>query len=348
MASPSRLAIVAHYDSRGGAAPHFLRVLDQIGTIADQVIVSSTADLTPAAEDAISARATLFRRPNYGHDFGSWRDALERMNWAADFDELLLTNDSYVGFFRPLPEIYREMSQRPVELWGITKTARRGEHVQSYFLNFTSAALRSQTFRRFWMDAKPAPDRMTAIITQEVGVSEAFRTRGFRLGSYFEPALAERMRANVRGVHWLLRRQRAYPARYDNLTEDYFAARRFLNPAEADQLNTSSAYADSVFDNGRLPLVKLDVLRNDPFWLDSATLIDDLEKVYPDEMAGVRTYLRQMSEDYGARPYENHRYAHLAPPVKFAVGYSRRKGALSLRQATRKNSPHTDLEEGPR
>lgn len=325
-----RLAIVAQWDARGVAAPHFLRLLDQLGEEFDHVVVASPSELTSESVDAISSRAELFRRPNYGHDFGSWRDALERLDWGDGYDELLLTNDSYLGFFRPLSQIIDEMSHRPVEMWGLTKTARRGEHIQSYFLYVTGPAAKSQTFRRFWTDAKPAPDRMTAILQQEVGISQAMVGAGFALGAYFEPTLAERMRANARGVHWLNRRQRAFPARYDTLSEDYFHSRRALDPRESDQLNTSSAFADSVFDGGRLPVVKFDVLRNDPFWLDSAALLADLEREYPAMMAGVREHLAAISEHYQIRPYENHRFAHLSPFERTMVGYSRRKGRLSL------------------
>ncbi|MBQ3359509.1 MAG: hypothetical protein IJG47_11505 [Microbacterium sp.] len=316
-----RLALVAHYDPRGEAAPHVLRQLDELGSQFDEVVLATTVDLSPAAASAISSRATLIRRANYGHDFGSWRDCLERYDWAQSYDEVLLTNDSYVGFFRPLGEIMQTMSARPVELWGMTRTNRVAPHVQSYFLHFTQPALRSQAFRRFWVDAKPAPDRMSAILQQEVGISRAMTDAGFAIDSYFEPTTAERLRANRRGAHWLHRRQQVFHARFDRARDGYFDSRRRRDPRQADNLNWSSAFADSTLDRGRLPIIKIDVLRNDPYWLDSRSLLADLEKKYPVQMEGVSEFLRGTRTSYGNRPFENHAPARLTPLQKVTVGY---------------------------
>lgn len=324
-----RLAIVAHYDPRGGAAPHLLRQLDELGSLFDEVVLATTVDLTEEAASSISARATLIRRANYGHDFGSWRDCLERFGWGQSYDEVLLTNDSYAGFFRPLGEIMATMRARPVELWGMTRTNRISPHVQSYFLHFTSPALHSQAFRHFWMDAKPATDRMSAILLQEIGISRAMTDAGFALGSYFEPTKAERLRAVRRGAHWLRQRQRVFHARYDRSADDYFDVRSRRDPGQADNLNWSSAFADSTLDGGRLPLIKIDVLRNDPYWLGAGALLRELERRFPEQMDGVADYLRDTSFAYDPRRYENHSSARLTPLERALVGY---RAPLALRQ----------------
>lgn len=316
-----RLAIVAHYDPRGEAAPHLLRQLDQLGAVFDEVLLATTVDLTPEAAAAISARATLVRRANYGHDFGSWHDGLERYDWAQGYDELLLTNDSYVGFFRPLDKIMMAMASRPVEFWGITKSARHAHHIQSYYLHFTREALHSQAFRRFWSDSKPAPNRQSAILQQEVGISRAMTAAGYRFDSYFQPTEAERLRATRRGVHWLRKRRQTFPARFDTLDDPYFNARKWRDPDQADNLNWSSAFADSTLDAGRLPLIKLDSLRYDPFWLGAGTLLSLLEKQYPEQMDGVRDYLEQTGAHYAARQYEHYGFARLTPVERAIFGY---------------------------
>lgn len=319
-----RLAIVAHYDPRGSAAPHFLRQLDQLAKVSDEVVVASPSPLTADAERSIAARSVLIRRQNYGHDFGSWRDALERYDWAAGYDELLLTNDSYAGYFAPIDSIFATMATRPFEVWGITKSWRHDEHIQSYFLAFTAPALHSQAFARFWSDAKPAADRMAAIHNQEVGISRAMRAAGFALGSYFEPTRAERLRANRRGTHWLWKRQAAFPAHFDNLSDKYYRARFMLDPGAADYLNWSSAFADATLDRGRLPLVKFDTLRYDPYWLGADHLLAALEKRYPSELQGVRAFLDSTREFYASRPLENYGSAKLNPIERVLFGYSSR------------------------
>lgn len=316
-----RLAIVAHYDPRGEAAPHVLRQLDQLGSVFDEVVLATTVDLTPEASTAIASRATLVRRANYGHDFGSWRDGLERHDWAQGFDELLLTNDSYVGFFRPLDKIMMTMASKPVEFWGITQSARHARHIQSYYLHFTREALRSQAFRMFWSDSKPAPNRQSAIMQQEVGISRAMTAAGYHFDSYFRPTEAERIRATRRGVHWLRKRRQKFPARFDTLEDGYFDAHQWRDPSQADNLNWSSAFADSSLDGGRLPLIKLDTLRYDPYWLGAGTLLSLLEKRFPEQMEGVRDFLDQTRPYYAARQYENYGFARLSPAERTIFGY---------------------------
>ena len=162
------------------------------------------------------------------------------------------------------------MAQRPVEVWGITKTMRRGEHIQSYFLYFTEPALRSRAFDAFWSSFRPATDRKQAIALQEIGISTRMREAGFQLGSYFEPTHAEQVRAARRGAHWLRRRRHAFPAKFLDMGDSDFDYSRRRDPAESRHLNPASAYADSVFDHERYPLVKFDTLRYDPYWLGSA------------------------------------------------------------------------------
>lgn len=319
-----RLTIVAHWDPLGGAAPHFLRQLEQLARVSDEVIVASPSPLTDDAAAAIEARATLLRRSNYGHDFGSWRDALEQRDWAQGFDELLLTNDSYVGFFRPLEQIIADMATKPVEVWGITKVNRHAEHIQSYFLMFTSAALHSQAFLRFWTGATPATSRTAAILQQEVGISRVMQEAGFALGAAFEPTVRERRRANLRGAYWLWRRQSQYPEKFAGPHDGFFTIRRIADPLESDRLNWSSAFADSTLDGGRLPVIKFDVFRYDPYYLGAGELLTALERTYPSHMAGVRDYLEKTRPMYRPRPFENFGFARphlLARPV---IGYRTR------------------------
>ena len=319
-----RLAIVAHYDPQGSAAAHFLRQLDQIGSSFDDVVVATTSTLTADAVASISERARLVRRPNIGHDFGSWRDVLEHSGFAQRYDGLLLTNDSYVGYLRPLPQIIETMSTRPVEMWGMTRSARHGNHVQSYFLYFTSFALHSQTFYRFWSELRPAPTRMDAILEQEIGISRALLGGGFRIGSYFTPTATDRRLANLRGIQWLRRRQRAFPARFDSFEEPFFRAERWRDPAMADNLNAAAAYADQALNDGRLPVVKFDTLRYDPYWLGADTLLAACERRYPRLFDGVREFLEETAPFYGQRRYENSGPARLSPGERALVGYRQR------------------------
>lgn len=318
-----RLAIVAHYDARGEVASHVLRQVTDLARSFDRVIVATTSSLVPAARDALAAHAEVLERANIGQDFGSWHDGLLQSDFAADFDELLLTNDSYVQV-ASVGDVLAEMATRPVEMWGITKTMRRGEHIQSYFLYFTEPALRSRAFDAFWSGFRPAADRKQAIALQEIGISTRMREAGFQLGSYFEPNHAEQVRAARRGAHWLRRRRHAFPAKFLDMADSDFDYSRRRDPAESRHLNPASVYADSVFDHERYPIVKFDTLRYDPYWLGSDALLTWCEERYPDAFEGVRAYIERTAAFYPSRPYENRGPARLSPLQTQRVGYTTR------------------------
>lgn len=327
-----RLAVVAHFDASGGAAPHVLRQLDVLSRSFDSIVVATTSTLTDTARAALSSRADLIERPNFGQDFASWRDGLASSSWARGFDTVLLTNDSYVCTVDSLEPALTMMAQRPVEAWGLTKTWRHAEHIQSYFLCFTAPVLRSRGFTRFWADFRPAPNRAAAIATQEVGISRALRESGFRLGSYFEPTQQERRLANRRGVHWLIRRRRTFPARFHGFG-DHFHMRRWRDPTEANNLNWASVFADFVFDRDRYPVVKLDTLRYDPLWLGADRLLEDCEVRFPEAFDGVRDYIDRTAATYPPRPFENSGPAHLNAIERRVVGYRIQGGRIPKRRA---------------
>lgn len=92
----------------------------------------------PPAEDwaAIAENAVLrIRRANVGRDFGAWRDAaaiaLQRFGTP---QRLLLTNDSVLGPFLPLPPLMDAWWAGGDGFYGLTESLGGGVHLQSYAL----------------------------------------------------------------------------------------------------------------------------------------------------------------------------------------------------------------------
>lgn len=328
-----RLAVVAHFDVRGDVAPHVIRQLRMISNSFDHVIVASTSALSQAARETLAAHAQLIERPNVGQDFASWHEALELSDFGSNFDEVLLTNDSYVSVIEDLEPVLSTMRDRPVEAWGLTKTWRHGEHIQSYFVHATRPVVTSNTWRDFWENFQPAANRTAAIMSQEIGLSARLRRAGFRLGSYFEPTTSERRLANRRGVHWLIRRRRAFPEHFPGFG-DHFRVRHWRDPEEANNLNWATDFADFVFDDARLPVVKFDTLRYDPHWLDSERLLAECEKRYPSAFEGVRQYITATAHAYAGRPYENSESARLNTLQRWLYGYRPRSSRKRVRRLT--------------
>lgn len=317
-----RLAIIAHYDPRVAVAPHVMRTIEALVGNFDRVVVVTTSGVGDAAQPLAARGVEVRERANEGQDFGSWNAVLESLDYAGDFDELLLTNDTYIGFLRPLDAIIAEMSTRELDVWGITESLRFEQHIQSYFLYFTEPALRAPAFIEFWNSLEHAKDRMQAIMTQEVGISHALRAAGLRIGAYFSPTLPERRRANRRGIRRLRLRHAAHPKVFPTIADGDFTPRTARNAASADLLNAAIVYADSALDDGRLPVVKIDTLRYDSSWLGTEQLLGACEQRFPDAFADVRRYLLETDPYYPTRPTDNRASATLGPWSRIRVGFA--------------------------
>ena len=82
-----------------------------------------------------------------------------------------------------------------------------------------------------------------------------------------------------------------------------------------------AALADRALDDARLPVVKLDTLRFDPYMLGSASLLDRCEQRYPAAFAGVREHLARTARAYAPRPGEpGSPTGRAAVPVRLVPG----------------------------
>ncbi len=309
-----RLAVIAHYDYRGGVGPHVRRQVESVAAAVDRVLVVSTADLTAESRAWLEDRAELVQRPNYGYDFTSYQVGLHRAGDLSSYDEVVICNDTYVPV-KPYSAIFERMASEPVDFWGLTRTERVAPHVQSFFVAFRPWVVGSQTYRRFWTGLDPLSTRRQVIMRYEVGLSMGLHDAGFRSGSYFQESEADKRLARRRVRWWAAHRQGTKNTRevLDRLRE---RSREPWNPA--------AALADRVPDDGRLPYVKLDTLRYDPYGLGADKLLAYCEERLPDAFVGVRGFLEETADHYPPRPAERLRPTPAAlVPLRRQVEYRR-------------------------
>lgn len=287
-----RLAVMAHYDRNGAVAPHVRRQVEALAAAYDDLVVVSTAELTGESRDWLAARCELLERDNVGYDFFSYRAGLAARDLAA-YDEVTICNDSYV-FVSDYRRILDEMEERTADFWGFTETDRVAHHVQSFFVTFRRSVLASAAFRSFWSDMEPISDRWQVIRRYEVGMSGHLYAAGFTSAAYFVEDDADRRLARERVAWWAVHRQRH--ARFRRFRE--------LRRLAAQPWNPSAALADRAFIDARLPYVKIDTLRYDPYGLDAAHLLTLGEQRVPAAFAGVRDFLTETAQDYPPRQAE--------------------------------------------
>ena len=179
----ARAAVFCHFDRKGRLADHTRRYLEALLDAEFAVIfVSNSATLEAEARDWLLRRcAWVVLRRNSGLDFAAWRDGLAVSGLPdAGTQLLVLANDSVYGPVSPLAPLLERMRPEHAEVWGMTDSWQQRYHLQSFFLLFTPAALRSSAFEKFWTRVRDLRSK-TAIIRQyEVGLTQRMLDAGLR------------------------------------------------------------------------------------------------------------------------------------------------------------------------
>lgn len=287
---------MAHFDPDGLVAPHVRRQVLAWSRAGVRLIVVTTAQLQAADRSWLTGYAELIERENAGYDFLSYQQGLAAAGDLSGYVEVVICNDSYVGPLRPYAEIFEQMSGRKADFWGIARSDRQRKHVQSYFVVFRRTLLDSPQFAEFWAEVVPLASRRQVIRRYEIGMSTRFRKAGFRQASYFVETPRERRRGRLRVIWWVLHRRpkAGEGSRLARLWRDFH-----------EPWNPTYGLADSALREARLPLVKIDTLRNDPYGLNAARLLELCEQTYPAEFDGVRAFLERTASRYPTRAGED-------------------------------------------
>lgn len=293
----SLLVVMAHFDVARTLREHVRQALENYASAADRVIVVSTSGLSEASMAQLPQRVEFATRRNFGYDFFSYKWALDLDDEYPDYDQILIVNDSFVGPVVPLAEITNSEQAARYDMMGMTLSSRHGEHAQSFFVLVNKFVARSKRFRSFWKDMVPISERMDVIQRYEVGFSRTIADAGFSVGSYFVPSpYEERLAAARYQWHAEHRLDRRYPQRT--------IAETHAIDLSAKPWNPGVAYADRILLADRLPILKFDTLRYDPYSLGAAHLLAECIAAKPEYFSSVATYLLDTEPGYPVRPGE--------------------------------------------
>jgi len=127
-------------------------------------------------------------RPNYGYDFGGYRDGiLWLQDQGQDLDRLLILNDSIWFPVWPEETLIDRMEALPCGLSGavIHRAAKRRNRkksrpafLESYFYLINRAVFESPSFRRFWRDYRVSSIKFNAVYRGERSFSPAMEAEG--------------------------------------------------------------------------------------------------------------------------------------------------------------------------
>lgn len=190
-----RLAIFQCHDKDGIIDDYIPYLLRDLLENLEMLVVVVNGKLTPEGRSKLEGLTShIFVRADEGFDAAAWKDAMiNYLGWekVAEFDELILLNDTFFGPFYPFREVFEEMDQRPVDFWGLTAHAESiiyhdpslyphiPEHIQSYFIVIRKKMHTSFEFKRYW-EQQPCYLTMNELIGyNELVFTKYFNDRGF-------------------------------------------------------------------------------------------------------------------------------------------------------------------------
>lgn len=273
-------AVFAHFDPHGLVARHVTGHLEALAGACDRVTIVTTAALEPDARRILSGYGTVLERANEGYDFGSWRAGiLGSVDWDAP-PRLIIANDSTVGPLRPLDRMLDEMAG--TDVWGAALSHQYGTHLQSFFLVIEPHVVADAVFRAFWESFTPLDRRWFVIHRYELGLSRMLQAAGHRLRGYFTPTAEEQ--AECDALRAAAQAKDPAPRRLDDVT-----------PVGS---NPMLGLWDRAIPDGRLPFVKIEALRDDPYGLGAEQTLSRCEAAFTEQFAGVREYLERTRDAY--------------------------------------------------
>lgn len=140
----------------------------------------------------------IFYRQNRGYDSGAYKDVLcDFLGWGevCQYDELVLVNDSFFGFFYPLQDTFDLFDREDCDFWGMTGQSagvfsnpsyQFDAHIHSYFLVFRRDVLRNDAFRQFWDSFSYPLNFREAVTSFEIGINRHLKEHGFKGMSYVD------------------------------------------------------------------------------------------------------------------------------------------------------------------
>lgn len=182
-----KVAIVLCWQPNGLAAS-FLNMLDHLVANGYSPFVVSNAPITEA--DKQSLRSRMWRaveRPNFGYDFGGYRDGLamlRRENIRPD--RLVILNDSIWFPIWSGDRILERAEAAPFDVVG-TILRQRGNiaFLESYFFSIRGPVLDHPGFRAFWDGLRLTSNKYKVIRRGERGFGAALTTAGISIGALF-------------------------------------------------------------------------------------------------------------------------------------------------------------------
>lgn len=189
---PSRLVIYAVFGKDGEVDEFVIHSLAALRSHAETIFVVVNGALTPSSRARLqSVSDEILVRDNAGFDIGAQRAALLHLGRRiSDFDEIILTNDTWYGPVRPWQPVFSRMDARPCHFWGLTDhragmpnpLVPRGTtpyHLQSYWIAVRRSLFESPAWATYWRNLPALDTYVDAVVQHELRFTSYFTSAGW-------------------------------------------------------------------------------------------------------------------------------------------------------------------------
>lgn len=191
-----RIAIFLIYQPLG-VPPSILETCRWLVSKGYAPLIVSNGPLENAARNTLAAESwRLLERPNFGYDFGGYRDGVRLLcRWNIAPERLIIMNDSV--WMPMVPNLMEqiEQSSADVDIYGLlhdTKIIdnRKGDkpgkrpysYVESYFYLLRQNTWANPAFQGFWRGYQMSNDKLHTVKFGEIGFSRTMAAAGLTLG----------------------------------------------------------------------------------------------------------------------------------------------------------------------
>lgn len=184
-----RLIAFAHFDKDAVVDEYVVKLLDGVKPFADRIVFVSDSPLSESEISKVSPYAEcVFADRHSMYDFGSWKIGLTAVrDELADYDEVIVMNDSCFGPISDFGEVFETMDQRSCDFWGLTGThLRKKQHfsINSYFMAFRRNVVQDPAFMGFWQSVEKQENKSDVVYKYEFGISDLLHDKGYKSDTY--------------------------------------------------------------------------------------------------------------------------------------------------------------------
>lgn len=193
--NPKRIAFYVFYDKDGILDDYVSYQVSDLRKNVNHILFLVNGKLTLESRRKIEPLVDeIFVRNNEGFDIEAHRKGIELVGWdkLAEYDELVMMNDTCFGPIYPFKEAFEWAALRDLDFWGLTTHGEMPvntftvhkydyipEHIQSSFMVIRNSLLTSREYHDFWKQLPRIKSYNDAVGCYESIFTKDFKEKGY-------------------------------------------------------------------------------------------------------------------------------------------------------------------------